>query len=295
MMPLEKQRARTGLGDVELFVDVLVDRVAAVTAAERRPAAAVRVRVRPRHAGRHREILGLGLFGNFDLVAGQIERHRRVDHRTGHLTMLALLLLLRLLLLLLLLKSPDRGRCFSHVNDRRLGLLHLDVDVDVDVVLEVVAGERRRADVRARRLTAALVMKKMMPPTKAHLTVLALERLLAFVDQQVRLQLIRVAELRRAQLTGVRPLAGVDAQVTTEIRHLNELTVAVTAVVRLLAGVQPHVRLQMMVPSESAIGNKYQRPLVAGKNLPTFRNNYTAPKISLAMHELYQMLFLHNC
>lgn len=86
-------------------------------------------------------------------------------------------------------------------------------------------------------------MHQVVPPSEPHLTVLAFERFLALVYQQMSLQLIRIAELRRAQLAGVRTFAGVHAQVTTKVRHLDELSVAVAAVVRFLARVQPHVSL----------------------------------------------------
>lgn len=141
-----------------------------------------------------------------------------------------------------------------------LGLLHLHVDVDVDILVQVVARQRGGRDLRPRDLAggraAALVVHQVVPPTEPHLTVLALERLLALVDQQMSLQLIRVAELRRAQLARVRTLARVHAQVPTQVRYLHELSVAVAAVVRLLARVQPHVCLQMMIPRESGMNKE---------------------------------------
>ena len=139
-------------------------------------------------------------------------------------------------------RSHRRARLFTDVQ-RRLRILHLHVDIDVDVLVEIVAGQRRRGDLRSRHLSrvcvagAAFVVHQMMPSSESHLTLLAFERFLAFVDQQMSLQLVRVAELGRAQLARVRPLAGVHAQMAAQVGHLDELTVTVATVVGFLARV----------------------------------------------------------
>lgn len=98
---------------------------------------------------------------------------------------------------------------------------------------------------------AALVVAQVMPPAEAHSAVLALEGLLALVDEDVGLELVRVAELGGAELAGVGTFAGVDAEVATEVRDLDELALAVAAVVGLFAGVEAHVRFQVVVARES--------------------------------------------
>jgi hypothetical protein len=94
-------------------------------------------------------------------------------------------------------------------------------------------------------------MHQMMPPAKFTGTKLTLKRFLAFVDEHVSLELIRIGESRRAQLTGVWTFARMDPQVAPQIGHLDKLAIAVRAVVRLLARVQAHVRLEVMIASES--------------------------------------------
>ena len=67
---------------------------------------------------------------------------------------------------------------------------------------------------KKKRLTGifgAFVMHEVVAAAEASEAVLALEGFLAFVDEHVRLQLVRVGEARRAQVAGVRALARVDA------------------------------------------------------------------------------------
>ena len=78
-------------------------------------------------------------------------------------------------------------------------------------------------------------MHEVVTASESALAVLALEGLLALVDEHVRLELVRVGEARRAQFTGIRTLARVHPQVTPQVGHLNELTVAVRTVVRFLS------------------------------------------------------------
>lgn len=106
---------------------------------------------------------------------------------------------------------------------------------------------------RVQPLGAALVVHQVMPPSESHLAMLALERFLPLVDQEMSLQLVRVAEFRGAKLARVRPFAGMDAQMAAQVGNLDELPVAMAAVIRLLARVQPHVGLEVVVPCESVI------------------------------------------
>ena len=94
-------------------------------------------------------------------------------------------------------------------------------------------------------------MHQMMPPAEFTGTKLTLKRFLAFVDEHVSLELIRIGESRRAQLTGVWTFARMDPQMASQIGDLDKLAIAVRAVVRLLARVQAHVRLEVMIASES--------------------------------------------
>lgn len=65
-MVLKEQAAGAGLGHVQLLVVLLVDGVAARAAAHWRIAAAVRVRVRPVHAGGHGQVFRFRLLGQVD-------------------------------------------------------------------------------------------------------------------------------------------------------------------------------------------------------------------------------------
>lgn len=93
---------------------------------------------------------------------------------------------------------------------------------------------------------------------------MALERLLALVDEIVGLELVRVGEPGRAELAGVGPLARVHPQVAPQVGHLDKLAVAVRAVVRLLARVQAHVRLEVVVARESLAALLALERLLAG-------------------------------
>lgn len=75
---------------------------------------------------------------------------------------------------------------------------------DEDLVAEMLGGIFR-----------ALVVHKMMTPPEFAGAELALEGLLALVDQHVRLELVGIGEARSAQLARVWPLAGVNAEVST--------------------------------------------------------------------------------
>ena len=143
------------------------------------------------------------------------------------------------------------GRCWWR--------LALQIVVDVVVIFDgdfrqFVTGDeacRPRDGGRRGRIFWALVVHEVMPPAESSGAELALERLLALVDEHVGLELVRVGEPRRAQFAGVGPLARVDAQVAPQVGDLHELAVAVRTVVRLLARMQTHVRLEVVVAGES--------------------------------------------
>ena len=237
-----------------------MDRVAARAATHRGVAAAVGVRVRPVHARRHGQILRLRLFRQIDHgYTGQVQRYgdgggedgaRQLAMRRSHRRLPRL-------------SCDQRGegcRRRRRRRRRRLGLLYLDIDIYVDLLVEIVAGQRGGRDLRSRYVTgrvqplgAALVVHQVMPPSESHLAMLALERFLPLVDQEMSLQLVRVAEFRGAKLARVRPFAGMDAQMAAQVGNLDELPVAMAAVIRLLARVQPHVGLEVVVPCESVI------------------------------------------
>ena len=91
-----------------------------------------------------------------------------------------------------------------------------------------------------------------MPSAEAHLAVFTLERLFTFVDQQVSLELVRIAKFRRTEFAGIRTFSGVDPQMASKIGYLYKLPVAVATMIWLLSCVQSHVSLQVVVPRKSA-------------------------------------------
>lgn len=136
--------------------------------------------------------------------------------------------------------------------DAHKSLLGEEQFVELGAGRVLVHGRRRAGDGRDGRLRALVVHQVVAAPISAAAPIAA-ERFLALVDEHVRLELIRVWELWRAQLAGVGSLAGVHPEVAPQIGHLHELPLAVRAMIRFFARVQSHVRLEVMVPGEAFV------------------------------------------
>lgn len=111
---------------------------------------------------------------------------------------------------------------------------------------------------------SAFVVEQVVPPPELPSAPIALEGLLVGVYQQMRLELVRIGEHRRAVIAGVRSFAGVYPEVSPQVRDLDELPVADVAMVRPLAGVQTHVRLEVVVPGEALVAFRTFEGLLSG-------------------------------